>query len=130
MTTVLLDTHVFLWLQTTPRRLAPVLDLLADEATTVLLSAASSWEIAVKWSLGKLPLPEPPTEYVPERMRYSAIGALPVLHSHALAVGSLPPHHGDPFDRLLIAQALTEGYPLVTADPLLRVYSADLIWVG
>lgn len=130
MTTVLLDTHVFLWLQTTPRRLAPVLDLLADEATTVLLSAASSWEIAVKWSLGKLPLPEPPAEYVPERMRYSAIGALPVLHSHALAVGSLPPHHRDPFDRLLIAQAVTEGYPLVTADPLLRVYSAELIWVG
>ena len=110
MTTILIDTHIFLWLQTSPERVSPGLDLLEDENTTVLLSAVSSWEIAVKWRIGKLPLP--------------------VLHSHALAVASLPSHHRDPFDRLLVAQAMTEGLPLMTGDPVMRAYDAELIWVG
>ena len=130
MTTVLLDTQVFLWMQRSPDRLAPARELIEDENTRVLLSAASSWEIAIKWAIGKLPLPEPPDRYVPDRMLRSAIEGLPVLHTHALAVAELPGHHGDPFDRLLIAQALSEGLPLVTADPAMRVYDAELIWIG
>ena len=130
MTTILLDTHVFLWLQSAPERLSSALPLLADERTTLLLSAASSWEIAVKWGLGKLLLPEAPDIYVPDRMQRGAIDALPIVHSHALAVGKLPEHHRDPFDRILVAQAITEQIPLATADPALRVYAAELLWVG
>jgi PIN domain nuclease of toxin-antitoxin system len=130
MTTVLIDTHIFLWLQTSPERVAPGLDLLENENTTVLLSAVSSWEIAVKWGIGKLPLPKPPDRYVPDVMQRQDIKPLPVLHSHALAVASLPKHHRDPFDRLLVAQAITEGLPLMTRDPAFRAYDAELIWVG
>jgi PIN domain nuclease of toxin-antitoxin system len=130
VTTILLDTHVFLWLQTDPERLSSTLPLLADQDTTLLLSAASSWEIAVKWGFGKLLLPEAPDTYVPDRMQRDAIDALPILHSHALAVAKLPQHHRDPFDRLLIAQAMSERIPLVTADPSMRAYAAELLWVG
>ncbi len=130
MTTILLDTHVFLWLQSAPDRLTSTLPLFADRDTTLLLSAASSWEIAVKWELGKLMLPEAPESYVPDRMRRDSIDALPILHSHALAVGKLPGHHRDPFDRLLIAQALIERVPLATGDPAMRSYDVELLWVG
>jgi|SRR6478609_721597 len=129
MTTILIDTHIFLWLQTSPERVSPGLDLLENENTTVLLSAVSSWEIAVKWSIGKLPLPESPDRYVPDVMQRKDINPLPVMHSHALAVASLPRHHRDPFDRLLIAQAVTEGLPLMTGDPALRPYDVELLWV-
>jgi PIN domain nuclease of toxin-antitoxin system len=88
------------------------------------------WEIAIKWRIGKLPLPEPPRVDIPDRMQRSAIQPLPVLHSHALAVAELPGHHADPFDRLLVAHALLEGIALVTSDPALRAYDAELIWVG
>ena len=130
MTAVLIDTHIFLWLQTSPERVSHSLDLLENENTEVLLSAVSSWEIAVKWSIGKLPLPDAPDRYVPDVMQRNNINALPVMHTHALAVASLPTHHRDPFDRLLVAQAITEGLPLMTGDPLLRAYDAELIWVG
>jgi PIN domain nuclease of toxin-antitoxin system len=130
MTTILVDTQIFLWMQGSPARLRSARELIEDENTTVLFSAASSWGIAIKWRIGKLPLPEPPHRYIPDRMQRSAIQALPVLHSHALAVAELPGHHDDPFDRLLIAQALLEGIALVTADPALRAYGAELIWVG
>jgi PIN domain nuclease of toxin-antitoxin system len=130
MTTILVDTHVFLWMQTSPARLLSARDLVDDSNTTVLLSAVSSWEIAIKWSLGRFPLPEPPDKYVPDRMQRSAVSPLPVLHTHALAVAQLPMHHRDPFDRLLVAQALTEQIALVTADPAIRAYDVPLIWVG
>ena len=84
MKSILIDTHVFLWLQTTPERLAPALHLLTDQDTTVLFSAASSWEIVVKWGIGRLSLPERPDHYVPDRTQRDDITALPVLHSHAL----------------------------------------------
>ena len=113
-----------------PERLTSALPLLADENTTLLLSAASSWEIAVKWGLGKLALPEAPETYVPDRMQRDAIDALPVLHSHALAVAKLPHHHRDPFDRLSIAQTISERIPLATADQSMRAYAAELLWVG
>lgn len=126
----LLDTHVFLWLNSEPGRLGPHLEQMHHRTTDLLLSAASSWEIAVKYGLGRLPLPEPPERYVPDRMR--AIGALPlaVEHAHALAASSLPALHRDPFDRMLVAQARTEGVVLVTADPVLARYDAEVLLVG
>lgn len=128
MTRYLLDTHVWLWLQTTPERLGDeVGELLVDRTHTLLLSAASGWEIAIKYRLGKLPLPEPPGEYVPDRMRRSGVTPLPIEHAHALRVAELPDHHNDPFDRLLVAQAQELAIPIVTADPQLSAYAVDLV---
>lgn len=128
---ILLDTHVWLWLQATPERLPePSLELVHDPENEILLSAASSWEIAIKYALGRLPLPEPPAEYVPSRVAASGTSPLPIEHRHALHVASLPRHHRDPFDRLLVAQASLEGLPLLTADPAFRPYNIELILVG
>lgn len=113
----LLDTHVWLWLQTTPERLSgEALELVQDGSNELFLSAASAWEIAIKYALGKLPLPEPPDRYVPSRLATSGTTPLPVDLRHALHVAALPRHHRDPFDRLLVAQAQLEDLVLVTAD--------------
>ena len=86
--------------------------------------------MAIKYRLGKLPMPEPPETYVPTRMRAQRIEPMSILHTHALRVAALPLHHRDPFDRLLIAQAQVEGLSLLTADPLIRKYKVTLIWAG
>ena len=127
----LLDTHCWLWLQTDRGRFdAGFLETLAAPSSGRYLSAASVWEIAIKHAIGKLPLPEPPAIYVPERMRLSRVQELAISHAHALAVGVLPPHHRDPFDRVLVAQAQIEGLTLVTADSSLARYDVRLIQVG
>lgn len=124
----LLDTNVWLWLQTAPDRLSEeTFARLADHEATVLLSAVSSWEIAVKWALGKLPLPEAPSTYIPSRMRHDAVDGLPITHVHTLHVATLPHHHRDPFDRLLVAQAQIEGVLLVTADSQITRYDVDVL---
>jgi PIN domain nuclease of toxin-antitoxin system len=124
----LLDTQVWLWMHLQPERLRPeVRDQFVDPASTLLLSAASSWEIAIKYALGKLPLPEPPYDYVSSRMRRDAVDGLPVTHAHALHVASLPPHHADQFDRILIAQSQLEDVPLVTADRHMDSYDVAVI---
>jgi PIN domain nuclease of toxin-antitoxin system len=127
---LLLDTHVWLWLQYAPERLSRALALAEDPGNELLFSAASSWEIALKWALGKLPLPEPPATYVPTRMVTSGVVPLAVEHRHALAVATLPLHHRDPFDRLLVAQAITEGATVLTADVAFTAYDVDVIWTG
>jgi PIN domain nuclease of toxin-antitoxin system len=125
---ILLDTHCWLWMETVPERLSEsARALLEDPANELLLSAASSWEIAVKYALGKLPLPEPPARYVTSRMERDGISALPVEHVHALRVAELPLHHRDPFDRLLIAQALVEAIPILTADRQLEPYGVEVL---
>ncbi len=93
----------------------------------LFLSAASAWEMAIKYSLGKLRLPGPPADVVPELMAKTAVSPLPVHHSHALHVARLPPHHRDPFDRLLIAQAQLEDLPILTADVQFEPYDVTLI---
>jgi len=128
--TVLLDTHVWLWMLTAPDRLGAAREVVADARNELLLSAASTWEIAIKYGAGRLPLPQPPQEYVPERMRTTGVTALAVSHAHTLAVGGLPPLHRDPFDRLLIAQARALGVPLATADTQLAAYDVELLHVG
>lgn len=125
---VLLDTHAWLWLQTHPERLSERAMALADDPENELfLSAASAWEIAIKYALGKLPLPAPPAEYVPSRLRTSGVSPLFVEHRHALHVATLPHHHRDPFDRLLIAQAQLDVLPLLTADPAFGPYDVDVV---
>ena len=127
---LLLDTHCWLWLQTAPGRLpSDLLETLAAPSSRRYLSAASAWEIAIKHALGKLPLPDPPAIYVPDRMRLSGFEGLAVTHAHALAVAVLPPHHRDPFDRILVAQARGEGLTLVTADAALEPYDVSMVRV-
>lgn len=119
---ILLDTHIFLWLQTEPERLGAHLVAVEDARTELVVSAASSWEIAIKHGLGRLPLPEPPERYVPERIRALAAEGLAITHSHALAVAQLPRLHRDPFDRLLVAQAGLLDLAILTADPDVAQY--------
>ena len=102
--------------------------LLQDPGNQIFLSAASSWEISLKYALGKLPLPMPPIEYVLSRMETSGTSPLPIQHGHALHAGGLPLHHADPFDRLLIAQAQLENLKILTADRLFEAYQVGLLW--
>ena len=125
---LLLDTHVWLWLLADPQRLRhEVLDTLGDSRNELLLSAASSWEIAIKSGLGRLTLPEPAATYVPSRLRTTGTQPLPVEHAHALATAGLPRHHSDPFDRLLIAQSMLLDVPIVTADRQFEAYDVSVI---
>lgn len=127
----LLDTMVFLWSQGGSSRLsAQAEEVLSEGIHEVYLSAASSWEIAIKTAIGKLKLPEPPATYIPKRLRMSAIQALPITHVHALAAPELPGYHQDPFDRMLIAQAQSEQMILMTADRVFSKYKVDLLWSG
>ena len=126
--TLLIDTHCWLWWLTEPGRLrTPALSLLNESATRILLSAASSWEVAIKYSLGKLDLPQPPEEFIPVRLQRDRIEALAIEHSHALQTARLPYHHRDPFDRLLIAQAMVLDIPIMTADPAFDAYEVQVI---
>jgi PIN domain nuclease of toxin-antitoxin system len=124
----LVDTQVFLWMQTEPERFsADSLALLEDGRNELLFSAASSWEIAIKYALGKLALPADPATYVPAAIRRSGVSPMPIEHAHALAVADLPPHHRDPFDRLLIVQAMGERVPLMTADSVFADYDVEVL---
>jgi PIN domain nuclease of toxin-antitoxin system len=125
---LLLDTHVWLWLQTEPERLGDRALAIAEDPTTELrLSAASAWEIAIKYSLGKLPLPTPPAVYIPQRMQTSGVLPLAVEHAHAAQVATLPLHHRDPFDRLLVAQTQVERMRLLTADSAFEAYDVEMV---
>ena len=125
---LLLDTHCWLWSILEPMRLSPgVRDALRDRSNTVLVSAVTSWEVAIKYGLGRLPLPEPPGVFIPSRIRRDGFEPLVVTHKHALGVGRLPLIHRDPFDRLLISQALSEDAVLVTDDKAIRRYDVAVL---
>ncbi len=125
---LLLDTQVWLWWIATPDRLrAEARTMIAGRENQVLLSAVSALEIAIKHSIGKLTLDEPPETFVPKWMARTRVDPLPVEIGHALRVGSLPHHHRDPFDRLLIAQAQTETLPFLTADRQIASYRVEII---
>ena len=127
----LLDTHAWLWMLTAPERLGPrAAQAISDAQNELLLSAASSWEIAVKYAIGRLQLPEVPESYVPSRMQMSGVQGLAVEHAHALRVATLEPLHRDPFDRLLIAQAQLDQLTLITADPVFGRYDVAVLDAG
>lgn len=129
MTRVLLDTQAFLLWASGSDRLPPrAAEVMSDRSVTVLVSAATAWEIAIKVALGKLQLELPAAEYVPERIRRHGFQPLQISVEHTLLAGELPRHHGDPFDRVLVAQSRLEDAPLVTGDPLLGLYDIDVIW--
>ncbi len=120
---LLLDTHVFLWAVTANRRLKSGARELLSQADAVYVSAASIWEIAIKARLGKI---EADAASLAAAIHDSGFQELPVSAQHAAAVARLPPHHTDPFDRLLLAQAFLEPLRFVTADAALAVYGGAI----
>jgi len=125
----LLDTHAFLWWITDDPRLSRrAREIIADGANRLFLSAVSGWEIAIKAGLGRLVLEGDPGVFVIEQMAANAIEDLPIFMGHVLRVYDLPPHHRDPFDRLLVAQAQMENLPIVTADPRISLYDVEVLW--
>ena len=130
MKSILLDTHVWLWCISAPSRLGvDVLNLLEDRENEIYLSAASAWEIAIKYGLGRIPLPEPPDKFITPRLLRDGIRPLPVEHQHACHVANLPDHHRDPFDRILIAQTQIERFTFITADRKLKDYDIEMIFI-
>lgn len=126
---LLLDTHIWLWTILSPERIRkPVRDRLESGDEALFLSAASAWELAIKYHIGKLALPAHPRDFIAPRLVRDRIASLPVDHAHAVEVAGLPDHHADPFDRLLIAQCKVEGLALVTADRKLAAYDFEVVW--
>jgi PIN domain nuclease of toxin-antitoxin system len=119
---LLLDTHVLIWWDE-GRRLTPGARRGIQDAEEVFVSAASAWEIAIKFALGRLR----PSRTVAEAAADSGFMELPVTFRHASRVGTLPPHHRDPFDRLLVAQADVEGLAIVTRDPAFEPYGVEVL---
>jgi PIN domain nuclease of toxin-antitoxin system len=125
---LLLDTHVFLWYISADSQLPAVFrDAIRDPANEVYLSAASVWEAVIKYALGKLPLPEAPAEYLPRQRAAHRISPLLIEEGAFVHLASLPPLHRDPFDRMLVAQALQHGLTLATVDDAMRAYSVPLL---
>ncbi len=125
---VLLDTHAFLWAIAEEGKLSRRAQQIYTGPHDLWLSVASVWEILIKVRSGKLALPEPAGPYLVKKLAKDRIEVLPITLDHVLGVESLPLHHRDPFDRLLIAQSIEEGWPIVTADPLFERYPVDVIW--
>ena len=127
----LLDTIVWLWSVGSSEKIGDKgLEILANGDEEVYFSAASSWEIAIKARLGKFRLPEEPIRYVPKRLAEQGIHSLSVTQSHSLRVYDLPLHHHDPFDRLIIAQALSEEMVILTSDHVFKKYPVEVLWCG
>lgn len=127
--TLLVDTHAFLWFcQGSPPLSATAQALLEDSTHTKLVSIASCWEVAIKSGLAKLNLGEAATTYLPAALLQTGFGLLPISLDHATAVESLPLHHKDPFDRMLIAQSVEDDIPIVSADAILDAYGVERIW--
>jgi PIN domain nuclease of toxin-antitoxin system len=126
---LLLDTCTFLWIVTGSSQLSRrASQLFSDPSNEVFLSAASAWEIAIKHSMGRLPLPAPVSTYVVRLRERHGIAALPVGEEEALYLPRLPKLHRDPFDRVLICQAIVNGFALLTPDPLVTQYPIRTIW--
>ena len=125
----LLDTHGLIWSLTDVTRLSDrARTLLEDPTNRVLVSAVSAWEVAIKVAQGRLILPVPPTQLLDVVTRQLRMEALPISFEHAVAAAALPRIHGDPFDRLLVAQARVLAIPIITADPAISRYEVETIW--
>jgi PIN domain nuclease of toxin-antitoxin system len=126
---ILLDTHAFLWFIAGSDELSVTArELIEDENNRIFLSAASLWEMAIKVSLEKLTLNEPFETLIPEQLSQNGIEILNINTAHAAKIIQLPFHHRDPFDRLLIAQALVEDMSLISIDETFDAYEIKRIW--
>jgi PIN domain nuclease of toxin-antitoxin system len=126
---LLLDTCTFLWLVSDASQVpARVVEMYRAPDNEVYLSAASAWEIALKYARGRLPLPAPPERLVREEREARGIDPLPIDEESALHLSRLPALHRDPFDRILVSQAIVHGLVILTPDPLVTQYPARTIW--
>lgn len=125
---LLLDTHTFLWFIDDSPQLSQKGKTLLEADHALLLSIASLWEIAIKLRLGKLTVEMPTEVLMTQQLTRNDIDVLPITVAHLLVVSTLPLHHRDPFDRLLIAQAIVEQIPIVSADPAFDAYPVQRLW--
>ena len=126
---LLLDTHAFLWfIMGDPSLSASARALIEDVANERFLSVAGLWEMAIKVSLGKLTLSAPFDVLIPQQLTLNGIGLLGMRVDHATVVSTLPFHHRDPFDRLIIAQAVVEGMPILNIDTAFDMYAVKRLW--
>ncbi len=126
---VLLDTHAFLWWISDDRRLSDrAKEIIGDGSNELYFSAASGWEISIKAGLGRLEVLEDLEPFIADQLSRNAIQALPIYLRHALHTRTLPDHHRDPFDRILVSQAVLEELPLLSADPLVSSYPVEVVW--
>jgi PIN domain nuclease of toxin-antitoxin system len=126
---LLLDTSAFLWYLSGDAKLPkPVVSAVRSPENDVWLSAVSLWEVVVKHLLGKLPLPEPPSSYLPKQRERHAIDPLPLEERAIVHLPKLPAHHRDPFDRMLICQSIEHEMLLVTSDPRILEYPVKTFW--
>jgi PIN domain nuclease of toxin-antitoxin system len=126
---LLLDTCTFLWLLADAADLSPrARELIADPANEVFLSAASTWEIAIKHAIGRLPLPAPPDRFIPEQREAHGVDPLAIDEESTLHVARLPALHRDPFDRLLACQSIVHGLVILGPDPLIAQYPVRTTW--
>ncbi|HEX4420234.1 MAG TPA: type II toxin-antitoxin system VapC family toxin [Kofleriaceae bacterium] len=125
---LLLDTHVFIWMHGDPDRLSSrARKLLVDADSELHLSVVAAWELGIKLARERLTLPEPLEDYVTSRAQRARMSILAIELVHVLEATALPPHHGDPFDRMLVAQARAEGLTLLTADPWIAKYDVETV---
>ena len=125
---VLIDTHIFLWLMEGVRIRQKAENFLRDTFNNeIFVSGVTAWEIAIKYGVGKLKLPDVPEIWFPNRLRRAGFLQLPIEMSHTLRVHNLPLHHKDPFDRLLISQSNAENLPIVTEDPRFSAYQVKIL---
>jgi PIN domain nuclease of toxin-antitoxin system len=125
----LLDTCTFIWLATDVSSLSSTTqELLGDRANELLLSPVSTWEMSIKYARGRLDLSERPDRWVPKFRKLNAIDSLPLTEESVLYLSGLPSHHTDPFDRMLVCQAIAEGVTILTPDELIRQYPVRTIW--
>ena len=125
----LLDTHTFLWSVLNQPELSSIAhDLIIDPNHDILLSPATYWEIAIKISIGKYQLPGPYEAWMNQQLLTNTFGILPITIANTAIIINLPFHHKDPFDRLLIAQAIVENIPIISADGIFDSYPVDQIW--
>lgn len=127
--TYLLDTHAFLWLAAEPEKLSPaVREIVEQGGNELLLSAASGWEVALLWKLGRIELQDQPASFVPAAMQAIGITPLAIGFDTAITAATLPLIHRDPFDRLLVAEAMKNGLTIVSKDQTIPRYGVATLW--
>ncbi|HVW27723.1 MAG TPA: type II toxin-antitoxin system VapC family toxin [Polyangiaceae bacterium] len=125
---LLLDTCTFIWLTSAPSQLSARAASALEAEGTIHLSDVSVWEICLKWQTRKIALPSPPRVWITEQIDIGELGCVPIEPEHLYRCVELPDLHKDPFDRLLVSQALTRGAKLVTPDPAIRAYPIAVVW--
>jgi len=116
------------WITSDERLSSRAMDLIGSHRNLLYWSVAGSWEVAIKYKLGRLVFENPPENLIPAELDRNQIDTLPIFNEHALLAGQLPLHHKDPFDRMLVAQAKSESLGIISDDPKLPLYDVDVLW--